>query len=577
MDVVMHSAGLPFDGTTVSRFSLGGSESAAYYLAREMARRGHRVKVFTSQQEPQESQCDGVTYIWHGAMTESAPLGERFEHYARNTPHDLLIVQRLPHAFHRRYAAKVCIWQLHDLALYRLAPQVIGGTWQIDAITTVSEWHRQQVLKVWSVNPDFVHVVPNGVDPELYAPRRQGLLQIERSATEPPGLSPEDLSVLFVPPERFVLLYQSRPERGLEYALDLMDRAKITGLPLHLIVCGYENTTPHMAPLYERLRQRMASMSNVTNIGSLAKPALAELQRQCDLLLYPTVFDEVSCITAMEAMHAGLPMLTSAHAALPETCADSGTHLIPPKDGHPDLDAFDSWLQTVFGLVQPGQYPEELTRMRAAQFKAATTRTWERATDALLALYEARIKARRSSHGAILRDAIEHSDIGFAEWYAERNAEEIEQDSVARHALQEIRAKYAFKNSAEAYAAHYAYHQGKYYDDFESRAIGEDVTHTTRFRGTWHFLMEHVRRRNSGYLRVLDYGCAHGHYLIPLAKSLPTCDFIGVDISERAIAAARKWTERDRHRQRHAALRRPVNPQRRSVGRFRHVRRDHCR
>ena len=77
MDIVLHSLGMPFNGETVATKSLGGSESAAYYQARELAKRGHRVTVFTSSTE--EGLFDGVTYCYAGQPQESAPLGERFE------------------------------------------------------------------------------------------------------------------------------------------------------------------------------------------------------------------------------------------------------------------------------------------------------------------------------------------------------------------------------------------------------------------------------------------------------------------------------------------------------------------
>ena len=84
MFIVMHCMGLPFNGNTIKEQSLGGSESACYYVARELATRGHRVSVFTNHQEGGE--MNGVHYAWVGQVNENFPLGERFMHYAVNTP-----------------------------------------------------------------------------------------------------------------------------------------------------------------------------------------------------------------------------------------------------------------------------------------------------------------------------------------------------------------------------------------------------------------------------------------------------------------------------------------------------------
>ena len=164
--IVLHVMGMPFDGDTVKTKSLGGSESAAYYQARELAARGHRVTVFTAGNSA--GVFDGVTYLGCGEVSQGSMLGRDFEHYARNTPHDVLIIQRHPAAFQQQFASKVNIWQTHDLALVRTAGVVNQMMWNVDRVTCVSEWHRQQVLKTYELGEDYVSVVPNGVDYNLY-------------------------------------------------------------------------------------------------------------------------------------------------------------------------------------------------------------------------------------------------------------------------------------------------------------------------------------------------------------------------------------------------------------------------
>jgi SAM-dependent methyltransferase/glycosyltransferase involved in cell wall biosynthesis len=55
-------------------------------------------------------------------------------------------------------------------------------------------------------------------------------------------------------------------------------------------------------------------------------------------------------------------------------------------------------------------------------------------------------------------------------------------------------------------------------------------------------MSEKIKATGGRGLKILDYGCAHGHYIVPWAKALTSSDFLGVDISARAIAAAMEWT-----------------------------------
>jgi glycosyltransferase involved in cell wall biosynthesis/2-polyprenyl-3-methyl-5-hydroxy-6-metoxy-1,4-benzoquinol methylase len=549
---------MPFDGNTVKTKSLGGSESAAYYLARELARRGHRVSCWTSTDK--DVSVDGVSYCAVGPHTQACPLGERFDHYAQHTPLDVLIIQRQPHGFHKRWNAKVCIWQLHDLALYRTAAQMLAGMWQIDAVTTVSQWHADQVKAVWNLPDSVLRVVPNGVDPTLYEPSDARPCIAIRGDDTDVLQDPKSGAVMQVvlPANKYLLLYQSRPERGLEHLTrpgGIMDRVR--DLPVHLVVCGYDNTVPQMAQYYEKLTAQAADLPNVSIIGALTKAQLAELQRKCDLLVYPTEFDEVSCITAMEAMHAGLPMLTSEKAALPETCKGAGVKLLPLDDGKADESAFVEWIQELIPADYSSEYPHGLKEMRAQQFEAAKSHAWGHAADRLLDVIHEAMERKVSGEGApgrILRSAIERSDIAFARWFVHDRPTFADgaplaacesANAIEAGAREEMHRLFAFAESDAAYAAHYAKHQGVYYDAHEEQVIGEDVTSTTRFRGVRQYFVEHCLKTQNISPRVLDYGCAHGHYTMPMAKLFPKGDFVGIDISDRAVKAARKWAERD--------------------------------
>ena len=524
MNYVIHSLGMPFNGDTIKTQSLGGSESAAYYQARELAARGHSVVMFTTSQEGGD--FDGVKYEFVGNITREAPLGDRFAHFATNTPHDVLIIQRHPLAFHKDYASKINIHQMHDLALVRSAGAINAGAARVDLVTGVSQFHIDQIKKVYALPDRTLRVVPNGVDLSLY----EGIYSDETVA-----------KVNRASGDNFCLLYQSRPERGLMHLLHpegIMAKLAKAGSKAHLFYCAYANTVEQMVPLYAQLDAWADELPNVTNLGALTKRQLAEVQKICDLLVYPTEFEEVSCITAMEAMAAGLPMLTSAHAALPETCKGSGTTLVQLKDGKADEDRF---VTHILGFEADAALRDGL---RTLQLDAAQLRTWEHAVDALEEAVEDVFERRGVSSARMARHLIEHSDISA---YDECAPTVDTDNAISMMAHRERNEMYAFAASPEATAAHYEKWEGMNCDRMEEVGLDPErerahLVTTSRFRGIQHLLAQSIAEKvNRGLpLRVLEFGCAHGHITNALAEMFPSVRFTGVDFMSRSIELATK-------------------------------------
>jgi len=500
MYIVMHCGGIPFNGDTIKTKSLGGSESAAYYMARALQDKGHSVILFTNSEET--GTFDGVKYEYAGAPTEQHPLGERFSFYAENTPHDICIIQRHPQAFSRKLASKQNLLWLHDLALLRTKDAIIGQMWNVDKVLVVSEYHKNQVHDVWGIPLDRIAVVNNAVDHTLY------------DIVEPHALT-EGVRHL---------IYSSRPERGL---IELVKQGgimeRLAGEPIHLHVCGYDNTTPQMKQFYEHLWKRCEELPNVTNHGALTKAELAGLQLACDAWVYPTTFEEVSCITAMEAMVAGLPAIVSAVAALPETCADSGTLLIPLRDGQPDIALFCAAL-----LEDDSRVWESSS---AAQLTAARKFTWKNSAQQLLDCVM-KTFADAAIPSSLAHHFMRHSDIKPFELLELHHGE----SNFVTNMRDEYREGYAFYRD-NAYAKHYA----DYYQYEKDRGVNygpEDVTRTSRFQAVANMVAELPEGS-----RVLDYGCAHGHYTVALAKRFPKLAFVGADLAQSNIDIARKWAD----------------------------------
>ena len=63
MHIVIYTEGLSFDGATPFERSLGGSESAVVFMARELAGLGHMVRVFCNCERPGEYDADSNAVI----------------------------------------------------------------------------------------------------------------------------------------------------------------------------------------------------------------------------------------------------------------------------------------------------------------------------------------------------------------------------------------------------------------------------------------------------------------------------------------------------------------------------------
>jgi len=537
MNIVMWCGGMPFDGDTVKHSSLGGSESAAYYMANELADLGYKVTLFTSADEAMVSD-KGVKYQPCGQFTDQSPLGDNFHFFAENTPHDVLIVQRHPMAFKRRFASKLNLWWLHDLPDAKNKGHIQGMMYNVDGVLVVSEFHKQKVVEAYDLKPEVVHVVHNGIDLSLFGEGRE--LFKEGEDVIPTSSVRYDMQGCREDGIR--LLYTSRPERGLEHLVGpggIMERLSALGERHHLYVCGYDNTTSQTRAYYDSLYQRCDELPNVTVLGALTKQELADVMRQCDALVYPcpgpTIpeFDEVSCITAMECMAAGLPFISSDRGALPETCDESGSILLSPKDdGMPDIDQFVEAVASIDIRFH--------SMLREKQLNAAGRFTWSNACEMLMDAIEACfLRATDGRYIAQIKHMVRHSDVipalsDLAHLEANYSTELV---PVVLDTIDELHTCYEpiFENQEEYYE--------QYYEEEARRGVDygpEDVSGDSRFIA----VLIALRGLPAGST-VLDYGCAHGHYTINLAKQFPDLRFIGVDLVVSNIERANKWAEGD--------------------------------
>lgn len=499
MKIIFYVAGMSFDGNTINEGkSLGGSESAGYYVAREMGKRGHEVIVFSNIEKPMKA--DNVTYMPIGRPTEKHPFGEVFGDYAACVPHDVLIAQRIPGFFTKRYNSKINLWWTHDLALKRSQQQFDSQLPFVDQVLVVSEYHKEQTHSVYGHKKDFISILPNSVDVDLFKDLP----------------SPDDKI------SSKTMIYSSRPERGLENLVGeggIMERLFHVDPEVKLIVCGYDNTTEQMAPYYKQLWTRCQQLPNVELYGPQSKENLANLMKGAWLHIYPTSFEETSCITAMEEQMAGTPFITTKTGALTETLDDAGVYWVDKvkETGEPDIEKF---VQAVTRIYRSNKLWMDLHKKALKKGKQFTT---EKAVDQLESTIDSIFEEKTSSKKRLAKHLIHNSDIMAVKELIKRHPEELKEEN------EFIKKEYGKVFNTDPRV---------FYDEIADYNTNQIKNNHNIGNDEYHLSMPRVRpvlqmlSTLSGEHKVLDYGCCVGHQTIAYARAFPSLEFVGCDISK---------------------------------------------
>jgi glycosyltransferase involved in cell wall biosynthesis/SAM-dependent methyltransferase len=497
LDVVIAVPGLKFNGATFHAQSLGGSESAGYYLARALAKLGHYVTVFSNGDA---CEADDVTYL---------PLSG-WRQYATAAAHDLCVVQRAPEMFLNPLQGKANVLWCHDLALRRGEGVLKGVSWNVDRVAVLSDFMRRQYQEVYRLPEDFLFQTRNGVDLEAVAQAR-GLACLGNGGDLPSRMPKH-------------LLFVARPERGLDLLLqEIFPRVLAREPEAVLHLCSYDNTVPQMAEFYARCGQLAVSFDpRVVQEGHLTKQELYRLMHRVQLLVYPTpspegpAFREISCIHVMEAMACGLPVVTTGVGALSETLAKGAGTLV----GYPSKRYVEEFVDAVISYLRDGQ------RWQAASargLRAAQGLGWDAVAEQWTELAEEIIRKKSGDRVSLAYHFYKRSDI-----VALRALVEQQPEPEYGWLRQKLATDYAFTVEPDGYRLQYEKigltHDPKVIDWSPQEArygILRD----------WLKAMPEVKT-------VLDYGCAHGAYATNLLKDLPGLRITGMDIDKHSIAMA---------------------------------------
>ncbi|HMB67855.1 MAG TPA: glycosyltransferase [bacterium] len=190
-------------------------------------------------------------------------------------------------------------------------------------VISISEYNRRTMVDCcgeWA--RDKIRIVHCGVDPEVFAYRRR---------------PPHD------GPLRLLNIGRFDEVKGHEYLVDACASLEERGVDFRCDIVGG-------GPRRERIRERIerAGLADrVRILGARPRPEVARLVAEADVFVLPSVMAangerEGIPVALMEAMIAGLPVVSSVLSGIPElvTSGESGL-LVPPRDAAALADALE--------------------------------------------------------------------------------------------------------------------------------------------------------------------------------------------------------------------------------------------
>ena len=210
---------------------------------------------------------------------------------------------------------------LHDTIMWNSTEEGAPDGWYLGrllpaayrrcaAIITISESSRRDIVNMWPVLQDKLHVIPHGINDSYL-----------EDSIRPPCESFQDIGVRFP-----YLLYMggSNPRKRLDWAIRVLE--ELADPRVSLVACGVDKTTQ------ERIRQTMREelRPQVCFAPFVAEATMPCLYQNAVAVLYPTLYEGFG-FPALEAQAVGTPVLFSALGSLAEL-QGPGAIVLPPHD-----------------------------------------------------------------------------------------------------------------------------------------------------------------------------------------------------------------------------------------------------
>lgn len=319
--------GLPYDGDTLQKRGLGGSESAVIYMSEELTRLGFQVSVF---HECEHDDCAPGNYagvqhvplshLEHDACDFDIVISSRsVEPFLPTHLHDASWCKTAPQLYTQLQKVPHKVLWLHDTFCHgdHLVEQLVTQN-MIQELFVLSDWHMTYVLNCdhgsrrnYEVLKNRTWCTRNGV--------KNWIPYVDVSAKDP---------------NQFV--YNASVSKGMQPLLEVIWPQIKQHIPEATlkVIGGYYRFRSDQPPdeqeqNWHRLKRDHDKKLGVEFTGIIPQQQVAEILAKSSLMLYPAVFPETFGISSLESITYHTPIVTCTFGALEETALDMACYKMP--------------------------------------------------------------------------------------------------------------------------------------------------------------------------------------------------------------------------------------------------------
>jgi len=313
--------GLPYNGETVYKRGLGGSESATAYISKELHKLGFDVTVFNNCEDGDimPGVFDGVKYSHIRTIPQSGCDWDvvialrSVRPFCQTQFNDNLI---FPDFTNIMQNAKYKVLMMHDTFCEgdNLIEYLVN-TNHIDEIFTLSDWHTS-----------YVTTCNHGAKRNFEILKKR-IFQTRNGV----GVIPEWVDIKQKDPFHFV--YNASVTKGMiplvtkiwPKIVEFEPRAKLT------VIGGFYRFGENASPDQQELDWRKLVQDNPHNInftGVISQKEISDILRYATYFLYPSAFPETFGISTLEALCHNVTPITCKNGALEETALDISSYKI---------------------------------------------------------------------------------------------------------------------------------------------------------------------------------------------------------------------------------------------------------